>query len=36
MHKNRLPMNETKTEFLLMGTKQQLARVNVDPVISSR
>ena len=32
MHENRLLMNETKTEFLLIGTKQQLTRVNVDHV----
>ena len=32
MHENRLLMNETKTEFLLIGRKQQLARVNVDHV----
>ena len=30
MHENRLLMNETKTEVLLLGTKQQLAKVNVD------
>ena len=27
---NRLLMNETNTEFLLIGTNQQLAKVNVD------
>ena len=32
MHENRLLMNKTKTEFLLIGTKQQLAEVNVDQV----
>ena len=32
MHENRLLMNETKTEFLLIGTKQQLDKVNVDHV----
>ena len=32
MHENRLLMNETKAEFLLIGTKQQLAKVNVDHV----
>ena len=32
MHENRLLMNETKTEFLLIGTKQQLTKVNVDHV----
>jgi len=32
MHDNRLLMNETVTEFLLIGTKQQLAKVNVDHV----
>ena len=32
MHENRLLMNETKTEVLLLGTKQQLAKVNVDHV----
>ena len=32
MHENQLLMNETKTEFLLIGTKQQLAKVNVDHV----
>ena len=32
MHENRLLMNETKTEFLLIGMKQQLAKVNVDHV----
>ena len=32
MHENRLSMNETITEFLLIGTKQQLAKVNVDHV----
>ena len=30
MHENRLLMNETKTEFLLIGTKQHLTKVNVD------
>ena len=32
MHENRLLTNETKTEFLLIGMKQQLAKVNVDHV----
>ena len=33
MHENRLLMSkETKTEFLLIGMKQQLAKVNVDHV----
>ena len=32
MQENGLLMNETKTEFLLTGTKQQLAKVNVDHV----
>ena len=32
MHENRLLMNESKTEFLLTGTKKQLAKVNVDQV----
>ena len=32
MHENRLLINETKTKFLLIGTKQQLAKVNVDHV----
>ena len=29
-YSNRLLMNNTKTEFLLIDTKQQLAKVNVD------
>ena len=32
MHENRLLMNETKTEFLLIRTKQQLAKVTVEDV----
>ena len=32
MHENRLLMKETKTEFLLIGMKQQFAKVNVDHV----
>ena len=32
MHENRFLLNETKTEFLWIGTKQQLAKVNVDHV----
>ncbi|XP_068756498.1 uncharacterized protein [Montipora capricornis] len=32
MHENRLLVNETKTEFLLIGTRQQLTKVNVDHV----
>ena len=32
LHENRLLINETKTEFLLIGTKQQLGKVNVDHV----
>jgi len=32
MHENRLLMNESKTEFLLIGTKQQLAKVTVEHV----
>ena len=28
MHENKLLLNEAKTEFLLIGTKQQLAKVN--------
>ena len=32
MHENRLLMIETITEFLLIGMKQQLAKVNVDHV----
>ena len=29
---NRLLMNEAKTEFILIGTRQQLAKVNIDHV----
>ena len=29
MHDNKLLLNEVKTEFLLIGTKQQLAKVNI-------
>ena len=32
MHENRLLMNETKTEFLLIGTKQKRAKVIADHV----
>ena len=32
MHENKLLLNETKTEFLLIGTKQQLAKVNISHV----
>ena len=31
MHDNKLLLNEAKTEFLLIGTKQQLAKVNQIP-----
>jgi len=32
MHDNKLSLNEDKTEFLLIGTKQQLAKVNISHV----
>ena len=32
MHDNKLLFNEAKTEFLLIGTKQQLAKVNISHV----
>ena len=32
MHDNKLLLNEDKTEFLLIGTKQQLAKVNISHV----
>ena len=32
MWDNRLLLNEDKTEFLLIGTKQQLAKVKIDHV----
>ena len=32
MHDNKLLLNEAKTEFLLIGTKQQLAKVNISHV----
>ena len=32
MHENQLLLNEAKTEFLLIGTKQQLAKVNISHV----
>ena len=32
MHENKLLLNEAKTEFLLIGTKQQLAKVNISHV----
>ena len=30
MHENKLLLNEEKTEFLLVGTKQQLVKVKLD------
>ena len=32
MHDNKLLLNEAKTEFLLIGTKQQLAKGNIPHV----
>ncbi|KAL9977211.1 hypothetical protein ACROYT_G014590 [Oculina patagonica] len=32
MHDNKLLLNEDKTEFLLIGTKQQLAKVNTSHI----
>ena len=32
MHNNELSLNEAKTEFLLFGKKQQLAKVNISHV----
>ena len=32
MIRNRLMMNNDKTEFLLIGTKQQLVKVNINHV----
>ena len=32
MHDNKLLLNEDKTEFLLIGTKQQFAKVNISHV----
>ena len=32
MTRNRLMMNNDKTEFLLIGTKQQLVKVNINHV----
>ncbi|KAL9957977.1 hypothetical protein ACROYT_G034937 [Oculina patagonica] len=32
MHDNKLLLNEDKTEFLLIGTKQQLAKVNISHI----
>ena len=32
MHDNKLLLNEDKTEFLLIGTKQQLAKVKISHV----
>ena len=32
MHDNKLLLNEAKTEFLLIGRKQQLAKVNIPHV----
>ena len=35
MNENRLLMNEAKTEFILIGTRQQLAKVNIDHACQS-
>ena len=32
MHDNKLLLNEAKTEFLLIGSKQQLAKGNIPHV----
>ena len=32
MHENKLLLNEAKTEFLLIGTKQQLTKVNISHI----
>ena len=32
MDNNKLSLNEAKTEFLLFGKKQQLAKVNISHV----
>ena len=31
--KDKLLLNDNKTEFLMMSTKQQLAKVNIDHVL---
>ena len=30
---NKLLLNDDKTEFLMIGTKQQLAKVNIDHIL---
>ena len=32
MTNDKLLLNEDKTEFLMIGTKQQLAKVNIDHI----
>ena len=32
MIRNRLMLNDDKTEFLLLGTKQQLAKVDINSI----
>ena len=33
MTNDKLLLNDDKTEFLMIGTKQQLAKVNVDHIL---
>ena len=30
MIKDELPLNDNKTEFMIIGTREQLAKVNID------
>ena len=32
MHSNSLMLNDSKTEFIIIGTRQQLAKVNIDGI----
>ena len=36
MRENKLLLNEEKTEFLLVGTKQQLVKVKLDTLKLSK
>ena len=33
MNNDKLLLNDDKTEFLMIGTKQQLAKVNIDHIL---
>ena len=33
MTNDKLLLNDDKTEFLMIGTKQQLAKVNIDHIL---